>query len=188
VCARSDDAQYKFYFAFENVVQDGYVTEKLLFTLNFPIIPVYYGAVNAPNVTSLPSYVRASDFPSPAKLAAYLLHLDTDRRAYDEYLAWRDPNSPGGGFAREYLNKLIDRVPGPAEYASLLAFTHPPTDTTRAFRQLVYYKSGQWKYHRNFLRRAQCCRLCNETFARAMRGSFVHGPWPADAIRARFFG
>ena len=112
---------------------------------------MYYGAVNAPNITKTPSYIRASDFASPRDLAAYLLYLDAHPDEYMKYHAWRtDPTL----FDDEYLETLSKRVPGPAE-------------------ELVYRKMGYNKYPRT----ASCCRLCDPEYmawAKAQRKVPLH--------------
>lgn len=56
---------YKFYFAMENSIRDGYVTEKLYASLTYGTVLVYLGTRNAPTVTKKPSYVNILDFATP---------------------------------------------------------------------------------------------------------------------------
>jgi len=138
-------ATYKFFLSFENTVQEGYVTEKLFFILNIPVVPVYYGANNVPNITTTPSYIKVSDFSAPAKLAAYLMYLDTNHAEYDKYHEWRKSSR---SFELEYLKILQDKVAGPEE-------------------KLVYKDAGFKRYPRT----AQCCRLCDENYVKHARAT-----------------
>ena len=131
-------ATYKFYLAFENTIQDGYVTEKLWTTLVLPVVPVFYGARNVMNITKTPSFIRAADFASPKELAEYLLFLDANPKEYMRYHAWRkDPSS----FTPEFLEVMKHRVPGPLELQE-------------------YRKRGYEKFPRT----ASCCRLCDPEY------------------------
>ena len=131
---------YKFYLSMENTIQDGYVTEKLFFILTFPILPVYFGPANAPNITTIPSYIRVTDFNSPKALGDYLLYLNENPDEYMKYHKWRWDNSL---FEKSYLERLSTRVAGPEE--------------------LLAYK--KMKISR-FPRAAQCCRLCDENYVK----------------------
>jgi len=133
-------SEYKYYLSFENTIEDGYVTEKLLFVLNVPVLPIYLGALNVPNITTIPSYIKASDFRSPKHLADYMLYLDANPDEYMKYHAWRKDASH---FNKEYLEILQNRVAGPEE--------------------LSYFKDKKFP---RFPRTAQCCRLCDENFVK----------------------
>jgi hypothetical protein len=159
-------SQYKFYLAFENTVEDGYITEKLFFALNVPVVPVYLGALNVPNVTVTPSFIKASDYKSPRELSSYLLYLDSNEKEYMKYHSWR--KSPSS-FTQEYLDSLAYKVAGPEE--------------------LLAYRSLFKRYPRT----AQCCRLCDENYvkyATSTKGpkSLVGAILSGDAIQRRFFG
>lgn len=157
---------YKFYLSFENTIQDSYVTEKLFYVLNFPILPVYYGALNVPNITIVPSFIKVSDFSSPKALAAYLVFLDSNPNEYMKYHAWRtDPTL----YDPEYLEHLQYRVAGPDE--------------------LLYFKNKKFD---RFPRTAQCCRLCDENYVkyaaetRSKYSIVPHSMAPGE-IKKRFF-
>jgi len=82
---------YKFTFAFENSDTDDYVTEKLFGPFVAGSVPLYDGAHNAYEyVPSKKSAIYAFDFPSAKELAAYLLYLDKNDTAYQEYLTWKE--------------------------------------------------------------------------------------------------
>ncbi|KAH9261615.1 hypothetical protein BASA81_000271 [Batrachochytrium salamandrivorans] len=132
-------ARHKFYLAFENTIQDGYVTEKLFFPLSQDVIPVYFGALDAPNITTTRSYIKASDFPTPELLAEYLVYLDNHPEKYHEYFAWklRDEDV----FETAYLKTLAKQWIGARERAETREVKKHFADRTAA-----------------------CCRLCNREF------------------------
>ncbi len=108
--------QYKFYLAFENSIDESYVTEKyyqgncnklLLFissALYAGTVPVYLGAPNIhefdplyeplpngdPNPDWKPrSLIRVSDFKNAQELASFLKELSEDEARYNTYLEWK---------------------------------------------------------------------------------------------------
>ena len=81
---------YKFALAFENSICRDYVTEKLFQPLLAGCVPVYRGAPNVEDfVPGDHCYINTADFTSPQHLAEYLLHLDSDDKAYADYFAWK---------------------------------------------------------------------------------------------------
>lgn len=133
--ARKALAQYKFYFAFENSIEPGYVTEKLFQSLEPGTIPVYLGAPDVPRITSRSkAFINAMDFESPEDLAKYLLYVADNKTAFMEYHTWRAGGS--GAFDDQYLKLASRQLPG---------FWHWPNDfATR--------------------RRQACCRVCDSKF------------------------
>jgi len=84
-CARA-----QFHLALENTRCDDYVTEKLYTALTRGQVPIVLGAPNvADHAPGHDSYIDATAFPSARALAEYLLYLDRNDTAYDEYHAWR---------------------------------------------------------------------------------------------------
>ena len=65
-----------------------YVTEKMIHALENEAVPVVYGDGNY-RIFPRNSYIHAYDFPSPSKLAEYLLHLDKNDTEYNSYMEWR---------------------------------------------------------------------------------------------------
>ncbi|XP_066953062.1 alpha-(1,3)-fucosyltransferase C-like [Macrobrachium rosenbergii] len=88
-CYEMLQRDYKFYMAFENSLCKDYVTEKLFNTLRYNVIPVVYGLANYSHVAPPHSYIDAFDFGSAKELADYLLKLDKDDKAYNEYFRWK---------------------------------------------------------------------------------------------------
>ena len=90
---------HKFSLAFENSETDDYITEKFFQTLTSGAVPVYIGSPNvkffAPDAGPWPyesqhSVIYAGDFDFNAKkLGEYLLYLDKNDTAYNEYLKWK---------------------------------------------------------------------------------------------------
>ncbi|PFX34009.1 Glycoprotein 3-alpha-L-fucosyltransferase A [Stylophora pistillata] len=94
-CPRSsncDDlfSSYKFYLAFENSVCTDYITEKFWRTLGWNSVPItltrdFY----TPDIVPPGSFISVQDFPSVKALAEYLLYLDKNDTAYNEYFKWK---------------------------------------------------------------------------------------------------
>jgi len=85
-------AQYMFNLAFENSVEDGYVTEKPFDALIAGSVPVYLG--DAAHLRRLLPHPKAAIFVADFRgnvtsLAGYLKHLIANRTAYHEHHAWR---------------------------------------------------------------------------------------------------
>lgn len=178
-------SKYKFYFAFENSLQNGYVTEKLYSMLMFPIIPVYYGASDVPKITKTKSYIKVSDFPNPRELAKYLLFLDQNDDEYLKYHEWRSAKNPSDKFDEDFLKYLSLQVPSPTELVDTYLFEKHTTMEHLAktgVKDLI--KLG---------RTASCCRLCNEAavaIARAIHkqpNKFIEPIWPQSKILHKYF-
>jgi hypothetical protein len=83
-------ADYKFTLAFENAIAKDYVTEKFFDPLLVGSVPVYLGAPNVDEFAPADRcFINATDFHSPQALAEYLLLLNEDDAAYEQYLAWK---------------------------------------------------------------------------------------------------
>jgi hypothetical protein len=82
--------RYKFYLAFENSRTTDYVTERIFHALVVGTVPVYLGAPNVRDfMPADDAVIVASEYESPAALAAYLRHLDANDEAYARHLAWK---------------------------------------------------------------------------------------------------
>jgi len=165
-------AKYKFYLSFENMIQDGYMTEKLLTVLAMPIVPVYYGSRSLPNITTTPSFIKASDYAYPQRLAKYLLYLDKNPEEYERYHAWRsDPKS----IHPQFLEMLAMKSPGYYE--------------TQPIRVMDKDKPEAEKRRPN--RAAVCCRLCDENhilWAKSQPRTFYDVPLHSQDVMREFFG
>ena len=151
------------------------MTEKLIEILSLPVLPVYYGDPIVLNITKTPSFIKASDFATPEKLAEYLLYLDANPEEYNKYHAWRRNPNP---FASDYLHLLRDKVAGPLEVERYL----DSVDVKDAGSAQMNFRAMQ--------RRAQCCRLCDANFAKQAKASRTHVipvAWSAAKINHRLF-
>ena len=96
-CPRSSAAcdnklkRYKFIFALENSYCEDYITEKYWYIpLNHDNVPIVLGGANYDEKIAIPgSFINILDFSSVESLANYLLYLDRNDTAYNEYFWWR---------------------------------------------------------------------------------------------------
>lgn len=90
-------SRYKFYLAFENTNERGYVTEKIFDALLAGTIPVYLGStVDCRALLPDPkAAIFASDLDNDmSRLASYLRYLSSNETAYEEHRAWRQGFDP----------------------------------------------------------------------------------------------
>ena len=94
-CPKSGDcrtfiaASYKFFFAIENSICSGYITEKFFDTLKLDIVPVVLGRVGYESWIPRSGFINAADYASAEDLGEYLLQLGEDEVAYNKYFAWK---------------------------------------------------------------------------------------------------
>ncbi|XP_018414560.1 PREDICTED: alpha-(1,3)-fucosyltransferase 9-like [Nanorana parkeri] len=85
-------SQYKFYLSFENSVHEDYITEKLWKnSLMSGCVPIVLGPKRENYERFIPkdSFIHVEDFSTAQELAAYILQLDKDDKAYRKYFSWR---------------------------------------------------------------------------------------------------
>jgi hypothetical protein len=83
-------ARYRFTLAFENAVDEDYVTEKFFDPLCTGSVPVYLGAPNIDDFApGQHCFINVAKYDSPRHLAAHLIELADDPTAYNRYLRWR---------------------------------------------------------------------------------------------------
>ena len=83
-------SMYKFWYAAENYLCDGYVTEKFWIPYAYGSVPILYGTgVHAMYAPSDDSYLDVRNFTSAAELGRFLLRLDQYDELYMRYHAWR---------------------------------------------------------------------------------------------------
>lgn len=101
-------SEYKFTIAFENAIARDYVTEKFYEPLIAGSVPIYRGAPNIEEFAPADHcYINAAKFKNPQELAGFLLALEEDDTAYQDYLAWKEkPLRPG-------FLKMLDDVREP---------------------------------------------------------------------------
>jgi len=81
--------QYKFYLAFENSLCPDYVTEKLIRSYAYDVVPIVYGGADYSQFAPPGSYIDIRDFPSPESLARYLNLLNDNDLLYSKYFEWK---------------------------------------------------------------------------------------------------
>ncbi|XP_063802200.1 4-galactosyl-N-acetylglucosaminide 3-alpha-L-fucosyltransferase FUT5-like [Pseudophryne corroboree] len=90
-------SKYKFYLSFENSIHEDYITEKLWRnSLTFGIVPVVMGPSRENYERFIPkdSFIHVDDFSTAQELATYILKLDSDDKAYQQYFHWRSRLHP----------------------------------------------------------------------------------------------
>ncbi|CAF0794199.1 unnamed protein product [Brachionus calyciflorus] len=89
LCREKISKEYKFLLAFENSMCKDYITEKLFDTLVFDIVPVVLGYGPYDQFIPRSAYINALDFKSPQHLVEYLIYLEKNSTAYNEYFKWK---------------------------------------------------------------------------------------------------
>ncbi|KAF2367833.1 Glycosyl transferase family 10 [Trinorchestia longiramus] len=88
-CLEMLETDYKFYFAFENSICNHYVTEKFYNPLKYSAVPITYGLGHELTGAPKSSYIDVFDFPDVKSLADYIIYLDSNATAYNEYFRWQ---------------------------------------------------------------------------------------------------
>ncbi|XP_023948539.2 alpha-(1,3)-fucosyltransferase C-like [Bicyclus anynana] len=88
-CNRMLSDDYYFYLAFENSNSEDYVTEKVLYGLEYDTVPVVLGGANYTRFMPDGSYLDAREL-GPAKLADKMYNLIQNPDLYAEYFRWRN--------------------------------------------------------------------------------------------------
>jgi hypothetical protein len=87
VCLLED---YKFHFAFENIEEPYYITEKSGDALRAGTIPIYSGAPNIENYLPKNSFLKLSDFKSVDALVAEMKRIGSNEKIWNSFQAWRN--------------------------------------------------------------------------------------------------
>jgi len=101
-------SKYMFHLAFENSIEEGYVTEKAFHALLAGTVPVYLG--DSSHLLSLlpspSSAIFVSDFRyNMTALAQYLFFLQAHEEEYEKYREWR--KSFTSLSLKEYLKRNV---------------------------------------------------------------------------------
>ncbi|XP_047740625.1 glycoprotein 3-alpha-L-fucosyltransferase A isoform X2 [Hyalella azteca] len=127
-CYRMVEQHYKFYFSFENSLCNHYVTEKIFNLLRYDVIPVTYGLGHELTGAPKDAYIDVFDFPDVQSLAAYLLYLDSNTTAYNEYFRWKQFYEVNSFLAAGSLCKLCEilvrGIEPEREYTSMEAWSN----------------------------------------------------------------
>ena len=76
-------SQSKFVLAYENAIQDDYVTEKMYDILQAGAVPIYLGAPNVKQHVPEECFINKNDFKTYDELYAFLKNMDD--KTYDDY-------------------------------------------------------------------------------------------------------
>lgn len=132
--------RYKFYLAFENSNCREYITEKLWWNAyHKEVVPVVMGATREEYARLAPphSFIHVEDFKGPEDLARYLVYLDGNATAYNEYFAWKRKyvvKNEHGYFGSPSLHlcrmcEAVNRLQGRTKvYKDLESFWNPKRD------------------------------------------------------------
>lgn len=88
-CHRIIETNYKFYLAFENAICNDYVTEKFFSIAKLVVVPIVLKRSTYRGIVPMNSFIAMDDFSTIKKLADYLLYLDQNDTAYQEYFHWK---------------------------------------------------------------------------------------------------
>eukprot|EP00057_Strongylocentrotus_purpuratus_P020752 XP_011675226.1 PREDICTED: alpha-(1,3)-fucosyltransferase 4-like [Strongylocentrotus purpuratus] len=102
--------KYRFYLALENSECEDYITGKFWYTsLTLGLVPIVFGAPKQDYLKVAPpnSFIFVPDFPSIAKLAAYLVELSENDNLYNRYFEWKKEGSVTGYLQFENLKPHI---------------------------------------------------------------------------------
>ncbi|RNA05317.1 alpha-(1-3)-fucosyltransferase C-like [Brachionus plicatilis] len=89
LCRQKLSKDYRFLLAFENSMCKDYITEKLLDTVLFDIVPVVFGYGPYDQLIPRSAYINALDFKTPKELVNYLTYLESNSTAYNSYFKWK---------------------------------------------------------------------------------------------------
>jgi len=153
-CSRGDSRceellkTYKFYLAFENVACTDYVTEKFWRTLDWEVVPVVLSKDIYDPIAPSGSFISVDDFPSVKALAEYLLYLDKNNTAYNEYFQWRkkfgSQQKQMSQFGCDICDALHDECLQPKVYHDLTSFWNRSTDCEKRELSLLKLVKGNW--------------------------------------------
>jgi len=108
--------KYKFCIAYENSVQPGYTTEKILEAYKSNCIPIYYGSETVQDDFNPNTFINAHDFKNEDELIEYIKKVDTDDELYNSYMnqpifskKWLDIfNDPNETFFKNVSQKIVE--------------------------------------------------------------------------------
>lgn len=172
---------YKFYFAFENTLAEGYVTEKLLSSpLMSGIVPVYMGAPDlSRRLASLDDaglswYIDVLDFDTPQHLASYLKLVGNNRSLWETYGAWRSG-------IRESEEKA--RINGePSSFALFPSASRAVRESMNDSLLLAQINPGAASRLSLVRRVATICRLCDLNYMHSLAPVIPVAP-PLEATK-----
>ena len=113
-------SNYRWAIVFENEVEDGYHTEKLMSALLAGAVGIYWGHESIKEIINPESFLHAQDFESLEALAEKVIEIENDPEQYrrmveapicspDQYDRWFAWGLPGTG-ARISIMKEVDEL------------------------------------------------------------------------------
>jgi alpha-1,3-fucosyltransferase len=110
-CKEYIAGKYKFFLSFENSICKDYITEKLFDILKYDIVPVTYGGGPYDRHVPKSGFIDAFYYQNAEDLGKYLLHLDSNKTAYNSFFKWKkylkyNPNTARHGHICEMCIKL----------------------------------------------------------------------------------
>ncbi|KAI6185956.1 Alpha1,3-fucosyltransferase-like proteinue [Aphelenchoides besseyi] len=123
-------ATHHFYFAFENAICNGYVTEKFIERARGLVVPVVLRRSDYRTLLPDDSYISADDFDTMHELADYLKYLMKNKEVYLRYFEW----------TKHYERKGPDHL-----YRALCESCTKLYDTTNKQSYTDVYQWYSWK-------------------------------------------
>jgi alpha(1,3/1,4) fucosyltransferase len=77
-------SKYKFIICYENMIKEGYVSEKIFDAFNAKVVPIYWGDPQITNRVPKDTFVDRREFPNLGELLSFLQNMD--QQTYDRYL------------------------------------------------------------------------------------------------------
>jgi hypothetical protein len=119
--------QYKFSLAFENTVQSGYVSEKIIEAMLCNTIPIYWGHADISRDFNPESFINLRDYWTIDSAIDRILEIDSSPKLHAEILAkpWLPGNQPTDWFKKELLmerfKKIFDEIAFAVELGEIVA-------------------------------------------------------------------
>jgi len=103
-------SQYKFTFAFENTVQSGYVSEKIIEAMLADTIPIYWGHADVKRDFNPDSFINLRDYWRIDSAIDRILEIDSNPELHAQILAnpWFHNNTPTKWFTGEINETLVE--------------------------------------------------------------------------------
>ena len=77
---------YKFTISFENSINSGWVTEKLIHPMLVNSIPIYFGHKNVDKEFNTKSFINCNDFKNMKDFINHIIKVDKNDNLYEKYL------------------------------------------------------------------------------------------------------
>ena len=77
---------YKFNISFENSIENGYVSEKIIQPMSVNSIPIYWGTSDVKKDFNEDSFIYVNDFSKEEKLLDYIIQLNNNKEEYKNKL------------------------------------------------------------------------------------------------------